>query len=282
MNNTVYSFSRLKLFNECPHAYFLTYIMKSEKMPTIYSEIGTTIHDLLEKIQEGEEISTEQRLKEFEDKVEECEMFGIEFVNNNIKERYVANIEHCLRNFKQLQGESFEIEKEIELNIGEYKLTGFVDCIIHHNDGTVSVIDFKTSSKYSKKDLDKNANQLIIYGIGLEQLGYKIRDIKWYMLKYATVKSKRGNKIIERRELEDEQEYEECFIDYPYNDITKMECINWIEETIEKIESMNINDKWENKEINKGTSFYCQNICSVCGKCEALKQFKKDFKNFNR
>ena len=102
------------------------------------------------------------------------------------------------------------------------------------------------------------------------------------MLKYATVKSKRGNKIIERRELEDEQEYEECFIDYPYNDITKMECINWIEETIEKIESMNINDKWENKEINKGTSFYCQNICSVCRKCEALKQFKKDFKNFNR
>lgn len=282
MSNTVYSFSRLKLFNECPHAYFLTYIMKSEKMPNIYSEIGTTIHDLLEKIQEGEEISIEQRLKEFEDKVEECEMFGIEFVNNNIKERYVANIEHCLRNFEQLKGESFEIEKEIELNIGEHKLTGFVDCIIHHNDGTVSVIDFKTSSKYSKKDLDKNANQLILYGIGLEQIGYKIRDIKWYMLKYATVKCKRGSKIIERRELEDGQEYEECFIDYPYNDVTKMECVNWIEETIEKIESMNINDKWENKEINKGTSFYCQNICSVCGKCESLKQFKKDFKNFNR
>ena len=154
MNNTVYSFSRLKLFNECPHAYFLTYIMKSEKIPNIYSEIGTTIHDLLEKIQGGEEISIEQRLKEFKDKVEECEMFGIEFVNDNIKERYIANIEHCLKNFKQLQGESFEIEKEIELNVGNYKLTGFVDCIIHHDDGTVSVIDFKTSRFILKSELE--------------------------------------------------------------------------------------------------------------------------------
>ena len=172
----------------------------------------------------------------------------------------------------------YTIEKEITLDIDGHKLTGFIDLIVHNDDGTVSIIDYKTSSKYAKKDLQKNANQLIIYGLALEQLGYKVRDVKWYMIKYATIQGKRGNKMIERRELEDGQEFEDCFVEYPYNEITKMECVDWIIDTIEEIESLTTYDTWEHKDINKGNSFYCSNICSVCGKCEALKQYLKTFK----
>ena len=278
MSNTVYSFSRLKLFNECRHAYFLTYVLKCDKKPNIYSEIGTIIHEVLEDVQGGKDIPVEERIEMFEDKVDECKIFGIEFVNEKIEEKYVENIKHCLRNFKPLQGVKFEIEKEIRLELGSSVLTGFIDLVIHNEDGTVSVIDFKTSSKYAKKDLPKNANQLIIYGLALEQMGYVVRDVKWMMLKYATVKGKRGDKMIERRELEDGQEFEDCFVEYPYNAISKMECVDWIEETIEEIESLTKYDTWEHKDINKGTSFYCSNICSCCGKCEALKDYLKKFK----
>ena len=278
MSNTVYSFSRLKLFNECRHAYFLTYVLKCDKKPNIYSEIGTIIHEVLEDVQGGKDIPVEERIEMFEDKVDECKIFGIEFVNEKIEEKYVENIKHCLRNFKPLQGIKFEIEKEIRLELGSSVLTGFIDLVIHNEDGTVSVIDFKTSSKYAKKDLPKNANQLIIYGLALEQMGYVVRDVKWMMLKYVTVKGKRGNKMIERRELEDGQEFEDCFVEYPYNAISKMECIDWIEETIDEIESLTKYDTWEHKDINKGTSFYCSNICSCCGKCEALKDYLKKIK----
>ena len=278
MSNTVYSFSRLKLFNECRHAYFLTYVLKCDKKPNIYSEIGTIIHEVLEDVQGGKNIPVEERIEMFEDKVDECKIFGIEFVNEKIEEKYVENIKHCLRNFKPLQGVKFEIEKEIRLELGSSVLTGFIDLVIHNEDGTVSVIDFKTSSKYAKKDLPKNANQLIIYGLALEQMGYVVRDVKWMMLKYATVKGKRGNKMIERRELEDGQEFEDCFVEYPYNAISKMECVDWIEETIDEIESLTKYDTWEHKDINKGTSFYCSNICSCCGKCEALKDYLKKIK----
>lgn len=278
MSNTVYSFSRLKLFNECRHAYFLTYVLKCDKKPNIYSEIGTIIHEVLEDVQGGKDIPVEERIEMFEDKVDECKIFGIEFVNEKIEEKYVENIKHCLRNFKPLQGVRFEIEKEIKLELGSSVLTGFIDLVIHNEDGTVSVIDFKTSSKYAKKDLPKNANQLIIYGLALEQMGYVVRDVKWMMLKYVTVKGKRGNKMIERRELEDGQEFEDCFVEYPYNAISKMECVDWIEETIDEIESLTKYDTWEHKDINKGTSFYCSNICSCCGKCEALKDYLKKFK----
>ena len=278
MSEVTYSFSRLKLFNECRHAYFLTYVLKVQKRVNIYSEIGTTIHEILEDIQGGKEIPVEERIEIFEDKVDECEIFGISFVNDNIKEKYVENVKHCLRNFKSIQGKKFEIEKEITLDIDGHKLTGFIDLIVHNDDGTVSIIDYKTSSKYAKKDLQKNANQLIIYGLALEQLGYKVRDVKWYMIKYATIQGKRGNKMIERRELEDGQEFEDCFVEYPYNEVSKMECINWIIDTIEEIESLTTYDTWEHKDINKGNSFYCSNICSCCGKCEALKQYLKTFK----
>ena len=279
MSEVTYSFSRLKLFNECRHAYFLTYVLKVQKRVNIYSEIGTTIHELLEDIQKGKEIPIEERIEIFEDKVDECEIFGISFVNDNIKEKYVENIKHCLMNFEPLKGKKFEIEKEIELEVDGHKLTGFIDLIVHNDDGTVSVIDFKTSSKYAKKDLSKNANQLIIYGLALEQLGYKVRDVKWMMLKYCQVQGKRGSKMIERRELEDGQKFEDCFVEYPYNEVIKMECIDWIIDTIEEIESLTTYDTWEHKEINKGNSFYCNNICSVCGKCEALKQYLKNFKS---
>ena len=278
MSEVTYSFSRLKLFNECRHAYFLTYVLKVQKRVNIYSEIGTTIHEILENIQGGKEIPIEERIEMFEDKVDECEIFGISFVNDNIKEKYVKNVKHCLRNFKSIQGKNFEIEKEITLDIDGYKLTGFIDLVVHNDDGTVSIIDYKTSSKYAKKDLQKNANQLIIYGLALEQLGYKVRDVKWYMIKYATIQGKRGSKMIERRELEDGQEFEDCFVEYPYNEVSKMECIDWIIDTIEEIESLTTYDTWEHKDINKGNSFYCSNICSVCGKCEALKQYLKTFK----
>lgn len=278
MSDVIYSFSRLKLFNECRHAYFLTYELKVEKKPNIYSEIGSTIHELLEDIQDGKEIPVEERINIFKDKVEECEIFGIEFVNDKIKEKYIENIKHCLENFKPLEGKKFEIEKQIELEINGHKLTGFIDLIVHNDDGTVSVIDFKTSSKYTKKDLSKNANQLIIYGLALEQLGYKVKDVKWLMLKYCQVKGKRGKKVIERRDLEENQEFEDCFIEYPYNEISKMECIDWINETIEEIESLTLYDTWKSKEINKGNSFYCSNICSVCGKCESLKEYLKTWK----
>ena len=280
MNNeeVVYSFSRLKLFNECRQAYYLTYILKADKRVNIYSEIGTEIHEILENIQSGKDIDVEKRVEMFEDKVDECEIFGIEFVNDNIKNKYIENINHCLRNFKPLQGVKFEVEKEISLELEGYKLTGFIDLIIHNEDGTVSIIDFKTSSKYAKKDLEKNANQLILYGLALEELGYVVRDIKWMMLKYCMVQGKRTKKMIERRELEDGQEFEDAFVEYPYNEVTKMYCKSWVLETIEEIESLTQYDTWEAKEVNKGTSFYCTNICSVCNKCQALKEYQMKYK----
>ena len=274
MNDITYSFSRLKLFNECKMAYYLTYVAKENKLPNIYSEIGTTIHELLEDIQSGKKIDAKERINTFHDKIEECEIFGISFVNDNIKNKYIENIDHCLRTFKQLEGVKFEIEKEIELDINGRKLTGFIDLVIHNNDGTVSVVDFKTSSRYTKKDLQKNANQLIIYGLALEQQGYIVRDVKWMMLKYCMIDGKRGSKMIERRELEDGQTFEDCFVEYPYNEISKLDCITWVENTIDEIESCDI---WSSKEINKGTSFYCQNICSVCKGCSALKEFNKKY-----
>ena len=92
MSEVTYSFSRLKLFNECRHAYFLTYVLKVQKRVNIYSEIGTTIHEILENIQGGKEIPIEERIEMFEDKVDECEIFGISFVNDNIKEKYVLHV----------------------------------------------------------------------------------------------------------------------------------------------------------------------------------------------
>ena len=63
-----------------------------------------------------------------------------------------------------------------------------------------------------------------------------------------------------------------------YNEVTKMYCKSWVIETIKEIESLTQYDTWEAKEVNKGTSFYCTNICSVCNKCQALKEYQMKYK----
>jgi hypothetical protein len=278
---TIYSFSRLKTFNDCKQAYYLQYVLERSRSENIYSTLGTAVHEILELAQRGEITDMDQAVNDFLSEVEMAEFFGNSFPNEKIKEDYIACVTHAIRHFKPIHGEKFEIEKKVDCEIAGYKLTGFIDLIIHNVDGTVTVVDFKTSSKYSGENLKKNANQLLLYAIALEKIGYKVREVCWLMLKYCTVAGKRVNstKTIKRSELLQQQEFEPCFVTYPLNADTKAECEEWVITTIEQIEAMDIFDEWESKKINSFTSFGCANVCSVCQHCTAYQKFIKN-RNF--
>lgn len=255
-------------------------MLNHTRSDNIYGTLGTVVHDLLETAQKGEIDDMEKAVETFAEEVAVAEFFGHSFPNEKIKEDYVTCVSHAIRHYKPLHGCKFEIEKRIDCEIGGYKLTGFIDLIIHNIDGTVTVIDYKTSSKYSGQDLKKNANQLLLYAIALEQEGYVVREVSWLMLKYCTVAGKRNGstKTIKRSELYENQEFEPCFVKYPYNDETKRECEEWIISTIEEIESLDLFDEWESKKIDKFSSFGCKNVCSVCEHCTPYQEFAKNQK----
>ena len=72
---------------------------------------------------------------------------------------------------------------------------GIIDLVIYNEDGTISIRDYKTSSKYSNLELQEKGRQLILYGLAMEQMGYEVKDLAWEMLKYVEIsyKLKNGN-----------------------------------------------------------------------------------------
>lgn len=273
-NQQIYSYSKLTTFLQCEKQYYYNYILKKQSKDNIYNLLGTSFHDCAEKMQQGEMTNDEAEERFLED-YEEMQIFGYDFMSEKVEKNYIESIKHYLQNFEKID-EEYEIEKEFIADFDGYKVKGFIDMVIYHDNNEVSIYDFKTSSMYNKKAIEEHSMQLLIYAYGMIQQGYKIRDVQWDMAKYAKVKSKRGYKNVLRSELET-NEFERCFIQYPVNDYTLMNCKEWVIDTIKQIESRT--EQFEQWKTNSDSSFFCQNLCGFCKECPKAKQLKNDFLN---
>ena len=273
MVETVYSFSRLDTFNQCEYQYYLNYVLKVPSPDNIYSVLGTTVHDIFEAMQEGK-MTRKEALDKFDTELELYKILQFKFMSKQVETNYVNSINHAIYYFEPIHGDKCEVEKEVFINLDGFKLRGYIDLITFNSDGSVNIYDFKTSTKYSKDDLKKKARQLILYGIAMEQLGYKVNMIAWDMLKYCTVKGKRGNKTELRGNVDMVTDNQPCFITYPFDDETKQECIEWVKSTIRTIELKDaLFGEWK---TNCESSFFCSNICGY-ERCDRFKELRKNY-----
>ena len=257
----IYSFSRLSAFNTCPYSYNICYNEDDRGEESVYTFLGSSVHEIVEDLQQGK-ITNDEALIKFIDKVDDCDLLGLEFISETTKQKYIENISHFIVNFKPMEGQFF-IEEEILVEINGYLLKGFID-IYFKNNNEIVILDYKTSSKFAKRDLIPNGRQLVLYAIALEQMypDCKVVAIGWDMLKYVEVQGTRGPKLIERRDLSGE-DYKEALVYHTFNEETKQECINYIVDTIQKIESAT---EYPPLDINK-EYFYCSNLCGYKNQC---------------
>lgn len=258
----VYSISRLSCYTNCPYSFYLTYVENDRGEDSVYTFLGSSVHEIVEDLQQGK-ITNEKAVSMFVEKVEESELLALEFLTENTKQKYVENVAHFLANFKPMENGEFFIEEEILVEIDGHLLRGFID-IYFINNKEIVILDYKTSSKFAKKDLIPNGRQLVLYALALEQKykDCKVVGIGWNMLKYVEVEGKRGPKLIERRDLNGE-DYKDAIVYHTYDEETIDECIHYIVDTIEKIESAT---EYPPLDIKK-ERFYCENLCdhrSVC------------------
>lgn len=186
----IYSISRLNIFDNCKYEYYLNYIKKEVPRLNIYSFLGSKVHECLEQLQNGKEVNFIEKLQ---DGFNEADFLDIEFPSENIKVKWENNILAFARDYHPIQDKKTETEKWFLISLGGYYLQGFIDLLIYNEDGTVSIVDYKTSTKYTNKDLQQKGRQLVLYGIAAERLGYKVKDIAWNFLKYVNVSYKLKN-----------------------------------------------------------------------------------------
>lgn len=188
----VYSFSKLGTINNCLYESWRTYILHDRGSGSVYTELGTASHQAIEDFIEGK-IDKSGMLPIFEAGVVQCDMLGFDFPKdfkggNSIRTRYLADLKNCFQTFTMPKGK-FTVEELLILRVSPTRaMQGYSDLLRWNNDGSVTVLDLKTSSDYAQKDLLDHGRQLTIYGMALEQAGYKVKSTAWIMLKYAVIK----------------------------------------------------------------------------------------------
>ena len=194
---TVYSYSRLEKFQNCPHQYKLTYINKIEaEEEGIEAFMGKMVHTTLEKVYKDLRMSKSDSLddvwayykqewnKNWHDNIVITKK---EFTAENYFETGQKCIERYFKRFKPFnQAIAVWIENKVFFELGLYKFNGVVDRLDKLPDGSFEIHDYKAGGYLpSQEDMDGN-RQLALYQIAVQQEWNDIDNVRlvWHYLQY--------------------------------------------------------------------------------------------------
>lgn len=190
----IWSYSRVSTLKNCQHEYYLSRILKHKSEDNIYSVCGTYAHDILEKFY-NKEVRYEDMGNTFEENFLDVEISDYKFSNDEDKNlammgKYKSCIVHFFDNHIPVESKVIS-EKEIWVDVNGNIFVGYVDAI-HKENGKVVITDYKTSSisEFKGEKLLDKQKQLLLYALGLNQLGVPLEtiDIRWNFLKYANIR----------------------------------------------------------------------------------------------
>lgn len=207
----LYSWSKINTFMTSPYEFYLQYILKKkpDRDNCAYAPLGGSVHQVIEDYYSSK-INYEDMVNNFEDAwltaIEICDLKfdrNDEIKNNNIKKKYKDDLIYFFKHHKPLKNK-VELERFLAAKIGGYVLQGYADAITKDDEGNFVIIDWKSSSKYSKKALEEHSGQLTVYVIALMQMGVPLNKIRaaFNFLKYCTVEYQQANGQTKTRDIE--------------------------------------------------------------------------------
>ena len=233
----------------------------------IYSFMGSAVHDIVERMIKGE-LPQEEALNLFHETISDAEVLGYEWMSDNIREKYTYDIADYIKHFSPHEYIEPHIEDYFNVDIAGYTFQGYIDCWFERGDGLI-IEDFKTSSKYSKADLEAHSLQLAIYARALESIAAKHDKhiiLRFNMLKYTKI----GKKMVERFDS-CEDGGDPAFVEVKYDDALKERLDEWVMDTTERVNALepSLYYRWP-KGKTPAKDFFCKNLCSHYERCNGM------------
>lgn len=209
----LWSWSRINSVHNSLYEYYLNYIVKAkpDRDNSIYMVTGGMAHDILEKFYNGE-IKYEDMAEEFDDAwVTAFDIANLKFdrsddsKNKSIADKYYQNINHFFKHHKVIPTKLMT-EQFITSKFGNEYTQGYIDAMTKNfkEEGTVTIIDWKSSSIYKGEKAQNECGQLVMYAIALNQKGIPFNKIRicWNFLKYSNVTVQMKNGTSKVRQIE--------------------------------------------------------------------------------
>ena len=249
-----FSYSQLSTFRSCPQKYKINYIDRIfSESESIEAFMGKRVHEVLEwfYLQKG----LNEKYIVFDKLVSKYEEFWLEKWHDSIfialckydKHNYNKSSVYkigllCLRNYYidfssngYFKSKILGAEVQFELSIKDYRFRGVIDRIDKNSDGSIEIIDYKTSKKSKTNRQAKNDLQLAIYLLACKKMYkdasefylnlYFLRNRDYVRIKHDSDQIKKiENNIIKNVEnIEKESDF------YAKESILCEWCYNWKE-----------------------------------------------------
>ena len=167
------SFSRVSQYLECPYKYFLAYVVGLPGIPRSYFSFGRSVHAALEEFHRPKLLpndSSQDWLLSLYEKYWVSE--GFPDIESELRSKDEGR-SILVGYHKSLDGKLPKVagvEFNFKLPLDGVELTGFVDRIDHNEDGSVSLVDYKTSKSIPAVLENLDRLQLAIYSLAISTL----------------------------------------------------------------------------------------------------------------
>ena len=247
-----HSFSSVKLFEQCPYAYYLKYILRQKGDNNFFSQAGSAMHKVLELLASGN-LKLDDAIKKFDELwngVDSSE------VKQSIAENaYWSYIEYLggLTGHELDKYNVLMTEGEVRFTRNGNDFVGFIDLLLQEKDtGDLIIVDHKSH----KKLLGKN-------GKPLKSEINTLRDYKRQLYIYSTPIIEKYNKTPSKLVWNHFKSGDLTVVPFDWDEYR--EAWDWATELIDRIMS---EEFFENKE----DYFFCKNICNYRHDCEYLEE----------
>lgn len=246
---TVWSWSKVKCFLDCPYRFYLKYIAKLSTSAGFFASYGSFIHSLLEAFLRGEATAEELReryLTGFRAAVARSAPSRAVF------ESYFRGGLSYLEGISPPPCPILWVERRVEFSVDSFPAIGIADCLCE-NGGKLYLLDHKSRALKPRsgrakptagdRELDEYFRQLYLYSIPVEDCFGRPPDFLCFNC-FRT-----GRKIVE-----------------PYRTDRAREAEAWFCAQVSRVRSA--------EEFPPALEFFkCRHLCEMSGHCEYLPMF---------
>jgi len=198
------SYSQIDTYKICPLRYKYSYVLKVPSSPSHNLSFGITIHDTLRDFhsrQMFDEVSLDDLLTMYKNNWQPLGYMDEGHRNHRFEDGKKL-LEKYYEKHKDEEKKPLELEKSFNLKIGGIRFYGRIDRI-DKIDGGVEIIDYKTGSTKTQKDVDKD-DQVAFYAIAAkEALGMEPKKLTYYFLESGEkISTTRTDKQLENKKAE--------------------------------------------------------------------------------